>query len=242
MPEFANKQRSFSQAMLQGVIDTLPMVLAAMPFGILFGVLAPANDISGWIAVALSALVFAGSAQYVAIGMIATGTPAALIVLTTFIINLRHLLYSLAMVIPIKKLNYHLKIGLSFFLTDETFVTFNQRLQRGLPESERLPYYLGSACFMYVNWQLCTWIGIWAGSSLQGIDKLGLEFALVTAFLAMLGPMFKRHKNIVSALIAFVLAWFTRHWPYKIGIVFSVVVAAFIASRFDFLEKGESHE
>lgn len=226
------------KAFFSGVTDTLPMVLAAMPFGLLFGMLAPANDISGWIAIALSAMVFAGSAQYVAIGLLAAGTPAALIVLTTFVVNLRHLLYALAMLVPLRHVPRARKLALSFFLTDETFVTFNQRLQRELPENERVSYYLGSALFMYGNWQLCTWLGLWAGASLTGIESLGLEFAMVTAFLAMMLPMFRHVKNIISAVIAFVLAWFTRDWPHKTGIIFSVLVAAVVAAQFRITERG----
>lgn len=215
------------------------MVLAAIPFGILFGVLAPANGIEGWIAVAFSALVFAGSAQYVAIGLVASGTPAFLIVLTTFIINLRHLLYALALVVPFKSIPRKQKAAMSFFLTDETFVVFNQRLQQGLKENQLRSYYFGSAFFMYLNWQICTWIGLWAGTTLKGVENLGLEFALVTAFLAMMVPMFKHRKNIVSALIAFVLAWLTRHWPHKTGIVFSVVVAGLVASNLNLFEDSK---
>ena len=64
-----NKAQQF-RAFGQGALNSLPMVLAAIPFGILFGVLAPANGIAGWVAVAFSALVFAGASQYVAIGQL----------------------------------------------------------------------------------------------------------------------------------------------------------------------------
>ncbi|WP_196158417.1 AzlC family ABC transporter permease [Reinekea sp. G2M2-21] len=225
-----------TKVMFQGALDTLPMVLAAIPFGILFGVLAPANGIASWVAIGFSALVFAGSAQYVAIGLLAAGTPVLLIVVTTFIVNLRHLLYALAMLIPFRHLPRTKKLALSFFLTDETFVIFNQRFQRQLADEHIVPYYLGSAIFMYLNWQVCTWVGLWAGSTLEGIDQLGLEFAMVTAFIAMLLPMCKHRKNIVSAVIGFILAWLTRSWPHKTGIVFSVVAAAFISSQLHFLE------
>lgn len=216
----------------QGAIDTLPMVVAAVPFGLLFGMLAPTYGISAWFAVALSALVFAGSAQYVAIGLVATGTPAALVVLTTLIVNLRHLLYALALMIPMQSLQRRSKLGLSFLLTDETFVTVSQKMQRGLPAEALVPYYLGSAVFMYVNWQLCTWLGLWAGGQLQGVEQLGLEFALVTAFLAMLSTMLKHRANIVAAVVGFTFAWFTRDWPHKTGIIFSVVMAASVAAFF----------
>lgn len=228
--------KSVRSPFLQGALDTLPMILAAIPFGILFGVLGPANDVSLWLTLALSAFVFAGSAQYVAIGLIASGTPALIVVMTTFVVNLRHLLYALAMLQPFQHLKRKEKIPLSFFLTDETFVTFNQRYQVELAEKDRKAYYLGSALFMYGNWQLCTWLGLWAGQSFTGIEKLGLEFAMVTAFIAMMLPMFQHKKNIVSAILGFTCAWFTRDWPHKTGIVFSVLVAATLAAQLKFLE------
>lgn len=228
------------RAFFEGAVDSLPMIVAAIPFGVLFGVLAPVNGVSAWVAVGISALVFAGSAQYVAMGLLASGTPAVLIVFTTFIVNLRHLLYSLALVIPFKNESRGKKLLLSFFLTDETFVTVNQRLHRGLPESRTVAYYLGSALFMYSNWQVCTWIGLWAGTSLTGIESLGLEFAMVTAFVAMMTPMFRHKKNIVSAVLGFSLAWLCRDWPHKTGVVFAVVVSALFASQLQFLETKES--
>jgi 4-azaleucine resistance transporter AzlC len=225
------KDATYRSAVIKGAIDSLPMVVAAVPFGLLFGMLAPVNGISAWIAIAFSALVFAGSAQYVAIGLLAVGTPAPLIVLTTLVVNLRHLLYAFAMLIPTKAWTKKQKVLASFFLTDETFVTFNQRYMNGLEENQRFPYYLGSASFMYLNWQICTWLGLWAGTSVSYVESLGLEFAMVTAFIAMMTPMLKHRRNIVSAVIAFTLAWLFRDLPHKLGIIFAVVVAAVIASR-----------
>jgi len=232
------------RAFALGAIDSLPLVVAAAPFGILFGALAPANDIPGWIAVAFSALVFAGSAQYVALGLLAIGTPLILIVLTTFVVNLRHLLYSLALAKDFQFAPRGKKIVMAFFLTDETFVTVSRRLQMQLSENHRIAYYFGSACFMYGNWQVCTWMGLWAGSSLQNIEQLGLEFAMVAAFIGMLVPMLKHKANVLAAIIGFALAWFTRHWPYQSGLVFSVVVAALVASYpgFNKSEKALTNE
>ncbi|MFQ3230944.1 AzlC family ABC transporter permease [Reinekea sp.] len=226
-------------AFLKGALDSLPMIVAAIPFGLLFGMLAPTNGIAAWVAIAISALVFAGSAQYVAIGLLAVGTPAILIVLTTFIVNLRHLLYAFAMLIPTKIWSKKQKVLASFFLTDETFVIFNQRYMAGLDEQQRFPYYMGSALFMYSNWQICTWIGLWAGSSLTGVESLGLEFAMVTAFIAMMTPMLKRKRNVASAFIAFALAWLFKDIPHKLGIILAVLFAALIASRIPETEGDE---
>src|SRR3954464_10831648 len=77
-----------------GVKATFPLVVGAIPFGIIFGASASSNGLSTGGALAMSALVFAGSAQFIASGLIAQHTPLAIIILTTFVVNLRHMLYS----------------------------------------------------------------------------------------------------------------------------------------------------
>jgi 4-azaleucine resistance transporter AzlC len=221
---------SSRQAFAQGALDSLPLIVAATPFGVLFGALAPATGIESWIAVALSALVFAGSAQYVAIGLLAIQTPPILVVLTTFIVNLRHLLYSLALAPEFRHVSTRKRAGMAFFLTDETFAVVSRKLQQGLQTEHRQAYYLGSALFMYGNWQLWTWVGIFLGQSMEGIEQLGLEFAMVVAFIGMMVPMIKRWPTLFSAVLAFVLAWFTREWPHRSGLIVSVLVAAVSAA------------
>ena len=213
----------------KGAIDSLPLVIAAAPFGIIFGALASTADISQWVVVCLSALVFAGSAQYVAMGLIVSGVPVVMIILTTFVVNLRHLLYGLSLAPQYQSIPLSQRLKMAFFLTDETYVTVSQQINQreGIA---KLPYYWGSALFMYGNWQLCTWLGLWAGGSLSGIDKLGLEFAMVTAFIGMLTPMLKNIGNLISAVIAIVLVWYTREWPYKLGLIASLVTAVLIAT------------
>ena len=79
---------------LQGARDMLPMLLGAIPFGIIFGSLAGAAGLSPWQTVGMSLLVFAGSAQFIAISLLGGGATLAVLWLTTFVVNLRHALYS----------------------------------------------------------------------------------------------------------------------------------------------------
>ncbi|MBE9079518.1 AzlC family ABC transporter permease [Romeria aff. gracilis LEGE 07310] len=83
----------------------MPLVIGAAPFGIIFGTLAQSSGLSAWSAIAFSAVVFAGSAQFVALGLVAAGTAVPLIVLTTFVVNLRHLLYSASLVPHVRHLS-----------------------------------------------------------------------------------------------------------------------------------------
>ena len=83
-----------TQLCLQGARDTLPMLVGAMPFGVIFGTLAAASAMAPWQGQLMSLLVYAGSSQFIAIGLVAGHTSMLLIWLTTFFVNLRHMLYA----------------------------------------------------------------------------------------------------------------------------------------------------
>lgn len=88
---------SRSQEFLHGCRDILPLIVGAIPFGIIFGTLAVGAGLSAWQTVGMSLLVFAGSAQFIAVTLITGGVGALVVLLTTFVVNLRHALYSAAM-------------------------------------------------------------------------------------------------------------------------------------------------
>ncbi|MEM9214106.1 MAG: AzlC family ABC transporter permease [Cyanobacteria bacterium P01_F01_bin.150] len=81
-----------------GSRDILPLIVGAIPFGTIFGTLAVSKGFSIAATVGLSSIVFAGSSQFIAVGIIAAGAGWLLIVFTAFIVNLRHLLYAVALV------------------------------------------------------------------------------------------------------------------------------------------------
>ena len=74
--------------------DTVPLLLSAAPFGVVFGALGVSSGLSGPAVIGLSLFVFAGSSQFVAAGLVAQGASVPLIVLTTFVVNVRHALYA----------------------------------------------------------------------------------------------------------------------------------------------------
>ena len=92
-----------STEFVAGAKAILPLVIGAIPFGIIFGTLAHSSGLFLAGAIAMSALVFAGSAQFIALGLLATGKALPIIILTTFVVNLRHLLYSLSLVTHVKR-------------------------------------------------------------------------------------------------------------------------------------------
>ena len=106
---------------LAGVRAELPILLGVAPFGMIYGALAIGAGLPRGAAQAMSAIVFAGSLQFVATQLFATGAPVLVLLLTTFIVNLRHMLYSASLAPYLHKLPARWKWSLAYLLTDEAY-------------------------------------------------------------------------------------------------------------------------
>ncbi len=206
-----------------GARATFPLIVGAIPFGILFGALAVTNGLSPLAAMAMSVFVFAGSSQFIAATLIAQGTGIAIIVLTTFVVNLRHALYSASLAPYVKHLSQKWLLPLGFWLTDETFAVVIRRYPQNDASPYRHWYYFGSALFMYLNWQLCTLIGIIAGQQLQGMAEWGLDFAMIVTFIGIVVPLLNTRPMLACAVVAGVTAVAASGLPNNLGLI----VAAF---------------
>src|SRR5204862_66380 len=101
-----------------GVRDILPILTSDVPFGVLYAALA-LTALPPAAVMAMSSIVFAGSAQMIAANLFATATPGLIIILTTFVVNLRHLLYGASLAPHLKHLPARWKWLIAYLLTDE---------------------------------------------------------------------------------------------------------------------------
>jgi len=202
-----------------GVRATIPLSVGAAPFGLIFGALAVNSGLSLAGAVGFSTIVFAGSAQFIAAGLVASGVSVGFIILTTLIVNLRHALYGATLARYTAHLPQRWLLPLAFWLTDETFVVVVSRYAADDDSTHKHWYFLGSALFMYINWQLCTWIGIVVGQSIPNPGAWGLDFALVVTFIGMLVPFVKNRSTLVAVLVAGLVAVLCNGLPNKLGLI-----------------------
>ena len=206
-----------------GVKDTFPLVVGAIPFGIIFGAIAVTNGVSPGGALAMSAFVYAGSAQFIAAGLVGSGAPLLVIVLTTFVVNLRHALYAASLAPHVKHLPQRWLIPLGFWLTDETYVAVIARHNQGDQSPYKHWHYLGSALFMYTNWQLCTVIGLVAGQAIPNPAAWGLDFALVVTFIGMLAQFVRNRPALAAAVTAGIVALLAHGLPNQLGLLVAAV-------------------
>lgn len=225
---------SRSHLFYRGLRDSVPMQVGIAPFGIIFGTLAGVGGLSLLQAVGMSALVYAGSAQFIVISLLGSGASAAVILLTTLIVNLRHVLYSATLQPHVSALPQRWRLLLAFWLTDETFAVVQRfyRVHGRMPQAHW--YWLGVATALYACWVGSSLVGVLFGQAVPDMAGWGLEFAMLATFIGIVVPMLRNRPQIAAALVAAAVALLTYDLPYKLGLMaaaFSGIVAGVVLER-----------
>lgn len=215
-----------------GARDSLPVIIGSVPFGIIFGALAINAGLSVWATLGLSLIVFAGSAQFVAVGLMGQGAGVLLIILTTFVVNLRHALYAASLGPFLRGKPQRWLLPLGFWLTDETYAVVIKRYTASDDSANKHWYHLGSSLAMYINWQLCTVIGMLTGTQMQGMADWGLEFALVVTFIGIVVPLLRSIPMVLCAVVAGGVAVLLRDLPHQAGLMLGSVAGIIMAMVF----------
>lgn len=186
----------------QGTVAMLPLSVAVLPWGLLAGSFAIEAGLNPFESQALSAILFAGSAQLVATGMIKAGAGLMTMLITTFFITSRHFLYSVSMRGKISPLPTRWRVILGFLLTDELFALCGQQSEKQFNRW----YALGAGFSFYLIWNLATLVGIVAGSYIPSLNSIGLEFAVAATFIAIVIPNVKSIPILISVITALILS------------------------------------
>jgi len=214
--------RTWLNEFAHGARDTIPMMVGAAPFGVIFGTLVTAGPLHLWHGQLMSLTVFAGSAQFIALGLIAGHASLIVVWATTFVVNLRHLLYSATLAPYFARLPARWRWTLAALLTDEVFAVAYNHYRLAPPGAIGPHYLLGSGIAMYANWQIWTLAGLLFGAAFPHLQSLGLDFAMIATFIAIVVPQLIAPRYIAAALTAGALAWLCHDWPYKLGLVAAV--------------------
>ncbi|CAE6720522.1 AzlC family ABC transporter permease [Paraburkholderia aspalathi] len=205
-----------------GARDIIPMMVGAAPFGVIFGTLVASGPLHLWHGQLMSLVVFAGSAQFIALGLIAGHASFAVIWATTLVVNLRHVLYSATLAPHVAHLPSRWRWALGALLTDEVFAVAWEHYRHREPGTVGPHYFFGAGLAMYLNWQLWTLAGLLFGAAFPGLQSLGLDFAMVATFIAIVVPQLVAVRYIAAAATAGTLAFFWQAWPYKLGLLGAV--------------------
>lgn len=172
----------------------------------------------------MSMSVYAGSSQFIAVGLVAGHAGMLVIWLTTFIVNLRHMLYAATLLPYVAHLPARWRWTLGFLLTDETFAVMNGYYSKHPSAPLGHWYFLGSGLAMYANWQFWTLVGLSFGAVFPHLQSLGLDYAMVATFIAIVVPQLTRVPHLGAALAAGLFAYLLKDLPYKLGLMSAVLI------------------
>ena len=192
------------EAIRWGLSNGLPIALGYLPVAITFGILGRQAGLSVAAVTGMSAWVYAGASQFLAVKMIASGVGFFQIILATLILNYRHFLMSTVLAGKIE-VPRHKAAGLSFWVTDETFVVASVHAR---PEGLSALGFFTMALTAYLAWLTGSFVGgMFADLIPVGIVD-GMGIGLYALFIALLVPSARKHWQfaLVAALSA-LCAW-----------------------------------
>lgn len=184
--------RAFSAA----VRDTLSVGVALVPLGIAFGLLVVEAGLAWWWAPLFSTFIYAGSLEFLAIGLVVAATPLASIALSTVLVNFRHVFYALSF--PLHAVRGPFAKTYSMYaLTDEAYA-----LAHHIPEAERTTariVWMQVLCQVY--WVAGGAAGALLGEALPQVPR-GMWFALTALFTVLALDAFRQHRDVPSGVLA----------------------------------------
>jgi 4-azaleucine resistance transporter AzlC len=208
---------------LSGVRDELPILLGVIPFGMIYGALAVGAGLPPNAALAMSSIVFAGSSQFIATQLIGGGTPGIVVVLTAFVVNLRHVLYSASVAPYVKPLRPVWKWVLAYLLTDEAYAVTIAHYHKDADPARKHWYFLGAGLTLWASWQASTAAGVVLRTQVEVPASWALDFTLALTFIAIVVPALKDRASVAAALSAGAVAVAAAALPYKLGLMLAAL-------------------
>ncbi|BBO83892.1 AzlC family ABC transporter permease [Desulfosarcina ovata] len=189
---------SRSTVIKDGLNAGWPICLGYLPIGMAFGVLAQKAGLSAIQIGLMSILVFAGSAQFIAVAMLAAGASAPAIITTTFVVNLRHVLMSSALAVYLRAAHRGVLALFAYGVTDESFAV---NLPRFHAHTWNLPRAMVVNHAANLVWFFSTVTGGIGGRFIPE-GALGIDYALIAMFICLLVFQLRKRIHLLTALIA----------------------------------------
>jgi predicted branched-subunit amino acid permease len=223
-----------------GVRDMLPAFPGIFAWGLVTGVAMVKGGLSVPMALLMTLVAYAGSAQLASLPLIATSAPIWIIAVTALATNMRFVIYAAALRRWLVEYSPRRLSVLGYISGDFSFVLFMNRVGREGAFPNRDAWLFGLALLNWLVWQVASIVGIVAGAFIPA--QWGLEFAGTLALLALAVPSCATRPGAAGALVAGLTALAGQHWPYKLGLLSGVVLGIAAAMIVDGLVESTDGE
>ena len=225
------KNNQFSAGLKSG----LSIAIGYFPIALTFGLLAKTAGLSIVEATAMSIFVYAGASQYISLSLISAAVDPILIVINTFVVNIRHFLMTASLnekMLPEKK---WVKAIYSFGVTDESFSV----LATGKNGRISTAFAFGVIIIAYGSWVVFTAVGHVIGANLPAFLKAAMSIALYAMFIGLLVPSMKGNRKVVilAALAAIIHCAFyftgllSTGWAILVATLASSIIVEIIYAK-----------
>jgi 4-azaleucine resistance transporter AzlC len=187
------------------IIDAFGIGVSAVAFGFVFGLSAQRAGFLPIEAIAFSTIVFAGAAQFAAVGYVAGGIAWPVIFLLTALLNARHLLYSAALAPWLRGVPLPRRVVIAHLITDESFALSIAHFTRTGQSDER-GYWLAAIGSTFIPWNVATIAGVLAGQEIPGPERFGLDIVFPAAMIGLAAGLIANRRDVVAAVSGAVVA------------------------------------
>jgi predicted branched-subunit amino acid permease len=196
------------------------VLFGIVPFGVICGVAMVASGIAPAVAMLMSLVVFAGASMVASAQLLASGTPALLIVLATFFINLRFMMYSASLRLHFAREPLAWRLLIAYLQADNVYGLTLGRF--GTEGGASRQWFLGAGLPVWAVWQLAVAAGILIGAGVPAAWRL--EFAAPLAFIAMSVPLLRDRAMVAAALAAGVTVIAANALPLRMSVIAAAAV------------------
>jgi predicted branched-subunit amino acid permease len=218
-----------------GLRDMLPASPGIFAWGLVTGVAMVKGGLSVPLALLMTLVAYAGSAQLASLPLIAASAPIWIIAVTALATNMRFVIYAAALRPWLAQYSPRRLSALGYISGDFSFVLFMNRVGK-----EGAFLHRDAWLFNWLVWQVASIVGIVAGAFIPA--HWGLEFAGTLALLALAVPSCATRPGAAGALVAGLMALAGQHWPYKLGLLSGVVLGITAAMVVDGLVMAANGE
>ena len=206
---------------LAGVRGVLPILLGVVPFAMITGVAAVGVGLSPLDTFGMSVIVFAGASQLAMLQLMKTGSPWIIMVLTTWVINLRFVMYSAVLAPSMQNLPTRWKAVLAYMLSDQAF-GISMSYFATHEEVDKGWFYFGAALTIWVAWQVSAIAGSLLGTLIPA--GWGFDFAFPLSFMALMFAALRDRPTVAAAVTGGLAAVLGKGLPYNMGLVLATLV------------------
>ncbi len=207
------------KAFLKGAAHALPFFVVIVPFAMLFGVLSSEAGLGPWETQVFSIAVFAGASQLAALQLMQDQAPLLVILATGIAVNLRMMMYSVALTPHLGAAPLGIRATIAYFLVDQSFALSLAELDKRaeLTLAEKTAYFFGTIAPITAIWNIATAVGVQMGRAVS--ESWGLDFAMPITFIGMTAAMLRSLPHGVAMVVSVGVTLLLWAMPYGTGLL-----------------------